>query len=154
MVDFIAADLSAEDLGSALKRSAFDPARSTFVSWLGVTMYLTEEANLSALRAIASCTPAGSEIVFNYVDKRFFDEGVPVDEAFRKLKADVASVGEAFLSGFEPEALEEQLRDVGFSLLEDLNGEEALARYDLSNVNGLRFQIAAHIAHARVGVPS
>ncbi|MDP3927176.1 MAG: class I SAM-dependent methyltransferase, partial [Hydrogenophaga sp.] len=40
-VEFIAADLSAETLGSALARSSFQRSRLTFFSWLGVTMYLT-----------------------------------------------------------------------------------------------------------------
>lgn len=153
-VEFIAADLSAEALGSALARSSFQPTRSTFFSWLGVTMYLTQEANLSALRAIALCAPAGSELVFNYVDQRVLDPGALVAEAFRKLKTEVSSVGEAFLSGFDPEMLGKQLRAAGLLLLEDLNGDQAVAQYDASGVNGLRSAVAAHIAHARVVVPS
>ena len=153
-VEFIAADLSAEALGSALARSSFQPTRSTFFSWLGVTMYLTQEANLSALRAIALCAPAGSELVFNYVDQRVFDPGVLVAEAFRKLKTEVSSAGEAFLSGFDPEILGEQLRATGLLLVEDLNGDQAVARYDASGVNGLRSAAASHIAHVRVAVPS
>ena len=65
---FIPADLSVEQLGEALARSNFQPTQPTFFSWLGVTMYLTREANLDALRAIASCAPAGSELVFTYVE--------------------------------------------------------------------------------------
>ena len=149
-VEFVAADLSVEALGSALARSSFQPTRSTFFAWLGVTMYLTHEANLSALRAIASCAPAGSELVFNYIDQRVLDPGALVTEAFRKLKMEVSSAGEAFLSGFDPETLGEQLRAAGLLLLEDLNGEQAVARYDRSGVNGLRPAAAAHIAHARV----
>ena len=153
-VEFIAADLSAEALGSALARSSYQPTRSTFFSWLGVTMYLTQEANLSALRAIALCAPAGSELVFNYVDQRVFDPGVLVAEAFRKLKTQVSSAGEALLSGFDPGTLGEQLRAAGLLLVEDLNGDQAVARYDSSRVNGLRSAAASHIAHVRVSALS
>ena len=153
-VEFIAADLSAETLGSALARSSFQPARPTFFSWLGVTMYLTREANLSALSAMASCAPAGSELVFNYVDQRAFGPDAPVDESFRKLMTEVSSAGEAFLSGFEPAMLGEQLQAAGLLLLEDLDGSQALARYDAAGANGLRPATAAHIAHARVVAPS
>lgn len=149
-VEFVAADLSAEALSSALARSSFQPTRSTFFSWLGVTMYLTQEANLSALREIAICAPAGSELVFNYVDQRILDPGTLVSEAFRKLKTEVSLAGEAFLSGFDPEMLGEQLQAAGLLLLEDLNGDQTVARYDASGVNGLRSAVAAHIAHARV----
>lgn len=152
-VEFIATDLSTETLGSALARSSFQPTRSTFFSWLGVTMYLTREANLSALRAIASSAPSGSELVFNYADQRVFDPGAPVNESFRKLTANVAAAGEAFLSGFDPATLGELLHAAGLWLIEDLDGDQALARYDAAGANGLRPATAAHIAHARVGTP-
>lgn len=152
-VEFIAADLSAETLGSALARSSFQPGRLTFFSWLGVTMYLTREANLSALAAIASSAPEGSELVFNYVDQEALNPGALVAEAFSKLKSEVSSAGEAFLSGFDPAMLREQLQTAGLLLLEDLNGDQAVARYDASGLNGLRSAAAAHIAHARVAPP-
>ncbi|MBS0337947.1 MAG: class I SAM-dependent methyltransferase [Proteobacteria bacterium] len=147
---FVAADLSAEDLKTALARSPFDPTRPTFFSWLGVTMYLTREANLATLRAISSCAPGGSELVFTYVDQVVFGAGYTGTEAFRDLKSSAASAGEAFLSGFDPGALREQLHGVDLQLLEDLNGEQMVARYDQAGKNGLRSNAVAHIAHARV----
>lgn len=149
-VEFVATDLSVETLGSALARSSFQLGRPTFFSWLGVTMYLTPEANLSTLKAIAAFSPAGSELVFNYVDERVLDPGVRVSEAFSKLKAAVSSSGEAFVSGFDPETVADKLRTAGLLLLEDLNGDQAVARYDAAGVNGLRSDAASHIAHARV----
>lgn len=153
-VEFIAADLSVETLGSALARSSFHTGRSTFFSWLGVTMYLTQEANLSALKAIAASSPEGSELVFNYVDQGIFDPSVRVPEAFSKLKAEVSSAGEAFVSGFDPETIADQLRLAGLVLLEDLNGDQAVARYDAFGVNSLRSNAASHIVHARVTAPA
>lgn len=149
-VEFVAADLAAEALASALARSSFQSTRATFFSWLGVTMYLTQEANLSTLRSIAACAPAGSELVFNYVDQRVLEPGAPVAQAFRKLQAYVSSAGEAFLSGFDPDQLGDQLRAAGLLLLEDLNGDQAVARYDAGGVNGLRSAAASHMAHVRV----
>ena len=147
---FIAADLALEDVGSALTRSAFQPAQPSFFSWLGVTMYLTREANLASLRAMAACSAAGSELVFTYVDELVFDPAYVATGAFRDLRQNVAAAGEAFLSGFNPASLKAQLRDTGFELLEDLNGDEMVARYDSASVNGLRSDPAAHIVHARV----
>ncbi|MGY4830350.1 class I SAM-dependent methyltransferase [Sphaerotilaceae bacterium SBD11-9] len=148
-LQFVAADLACEDLGAALARSSFQPGRPGFFSWLGVTMYLTHEANLAALRAIATCAAPGSELVFSYVDEAVFEPGHASAE-FTALRHTVASMGEAFLSGFDPARLSGQLRDAGFELLEDLNGEEMVARYDSGGVNGLRSNRAAHLAHARV----
>jgi methyltransferase (TIGR00027 family) len=147
---FIAADLSAEELQTVLARSPFDSARPTFFSWLGVTMYLTREANLATLRAISSCASNGSELVFTYVDQVVFGAGYAGNESFRNLKSAVSSAGEAFLSGFDPGAIREQLLSVDLQLLEDLNGDQMVARYDRSGANGLRSNAAAHIAHARV----
>lgn len=149
-VEFVATDLSTENLGAALARSSFQPAQPTFFSWLGVTIYLTQEANLTALRAIALCAPAGSELVFTYVDQKVLDPDAVVTEAFHKQKAAVSSAGEPFLSGFDPHMLGEQLRAEGLLLLEDLNGIQAVAKYDASGVNGLRTAGTWHIAHARV----
>lgn len=151
-VHFVEADLSAESLGAALARSPFNAAQPTFFSWLGVTVYLTREANLAALRDIASCaagTTPGSELVFTYIDEAALHPGSAGTEAFQKLRSDVASVGEEFLSGFDPKALPALLRGTGLDLLEDLDGQAALARYDPAGRNGLRPAGAAHIAHAR-----
>lgn len=150
LLRFIAADLSAEELQTALARSSFQPAQPTFFSWLGVTMYLTREANLAALRAIASCAPNGSELVFTYVDDGVFGSAYSGTESFRKLKDAVSSSGEAFLSGFDPGTIREQLQGVGLQLLEDLNGDQMVARYDDAGANGLQSNAAAHIAHTRV----
>jgi methyltransferase (TIGR00027 family) len=148
-VHFIEADLSVEDLGTALARSPFQPALPTFFAWLGVTVYLTREANLAALRAIAACAPEGSELVFTYIDEAALRADGTASEAFQKLRSDVSSVGEAFLSGFDPKTLAAQLHDTGLELVEDLDGHQALARYDAAGANGLRPAGAAHMAHAR-----
>jgi methyltransferase (TIGR00027 family) len=72
-VQFLAADLSQEELAPTLTRSSFDPTLPSFVSWLGVTMYLTRDANLATLRAIARSVSPGSELVFTYFD---LDQGL------------------------------------------------------------------------------
>jgi methyltransferase (TIGR00027 family) len=69
---FLPADLAREDLAVVLARSDFDPFAPAFFSWLGVTMYLTRAANEQALRGIARCAAAGSELVFTYIDARLF----------------------------------------------------------------------------------
>jgi O-methyltransferase involved in polyketide biosynthesis len=149
-VHFVAADLSEETLQSALARSSFDPAQPAFFSWLGVTVYLTREANLATLRAIATVAPAGSELVFTYIDEAALQPGHAGTEGFRKLRSDVSSVGEAFLSGFDPATLDALLLETGLVLTEDLDGDETVARYDAAGINGLQRAGAGHIAHARV----
>jgi methyltransferase (TIGR00027 family) len=147
-VHFIEADLASEDLGTALARSPFNAMQPAFFSWLGVTVYLTREANLAALRSIASCTYALSELVFTYIDEAALASGDAGAEAFSRLRSDVSAAGEAFVSGFDPAALAALLLDTGLRLKEDLDGHQAIARYDPEGINGLRSAGAAHIAHA------
>jgi methyltransferase (TIGR00027 family) len=144
---FIAADLSQESVAAALARSSFKTDQLTFFSWLGVTMYLTREANLSTLSSLVSCSPAGSEVVFTYLDERVFQAQ---SEAFREIEQRVAAMGEPFLSGFNPAELAADLAACGLHLAEDLNGNEAAARYDRGGEHGLGQSMHSHIALARV----
>jgi len=146
-VHFIAADLSQETVAAALLRSPFRSEVLTFFSWLGVTMYLTREANLETLKSIASCTPMASELVFTYFDERLFQAQ---SEAFRDMEKRVAAMGEPFLSGFNPGTLARDLGDCGLLLLEDLGGSEITAKYDRTGENSLGQSALSHIALARV----
>lgn len=146
-VHFIAADLAQESVAAALTRSPYRPDRLTFFSWLGVTMYLTREANLATLESVASCAPPGSELAFTYFDERLFQAR---SAAFQELEKRVAAVGEPFLSGFNPAALRAELAGCGLELIEDLNGVEVAARYDRDGLHGLGQSVLSHIALARV----
>jgi methyltransferase (TIGR00027 family) len=145
-VHFIAADLSQESIAAALARSAFK-RQPTFFSWLGVTVYLTREANLATLKSLASSAPSGSELVFTYVDERAFEAQ---SQSFRELQQRVAAIGEPFLSGFDPAALPANLAACGLELIEDLNGRDVAARYDRSGDKSLEQSPFSHIALARV----
>jgi methyltransferase (TIGR00027 family) len=146
-IHFIAADLSQESVAAALARSPFETKQLTFFSWLGVTMYLTREANLATLRSIASCSPAGSEVVFTYLDQGVFQAQ---SESFRELEQRVAAIGEPFLSGFNPAELAACLAACGLDLIEDLNGKEAAARYERAGGHRLGRSLFSHMALARV----
>src|SRR5262249_37695588 len=102
-VRFVPADLSAESLESVLARCGFSRATPAFFSWLGVTIYLSREANLATLRGIAASSAAGSEVVFTYIDQRALDSRrSPELEAMRARRA---TLGEPWISGFHPSAL-------------------------------------------------
>jgi len=146
-VHFIAADLSQESVAAALARSPFKPDRLTFFSWLGVTMYLTREANLATLKSISGCTPAASEVVFTYFDERLLEVQ---SAAFHEMRRRVAALSEPFLSGFNPETLAHDLQDCGLELIEDLNGNEVAAKYPRAGENALKCSSFSHIALARV----
>jgi methyltransferase (TIGR00027 family) len=143
----ICADLAEDDLGEVLAGTPYDAGRPAFVSWLGVTMFLTRDANLKTLRAIARTCAPGSELIFTYLDERIFAAG---SESFRRMQASNRASGEPFRSGFDPDHLAEDLRGVGLDLLVDLGDAqlaERLAGDGASFMTQLEF---SRIAQARV----
>jgi len=146
---FLSADLARESVDEVLSRSPFHAEEPAFFSWLGVTMYLTREANLAALAAIARCGTPGSELVFTYLDQAVFHlDRVPA--AFVELRQAVSSVGEPFVSGFAPSEIAADLESVGFELVEDFEDPELVARYDRNDANELRPVPRSRIARARI----
>jgi len=147
----IAADLSETALDEALAGSSFRSDRPAFFSWLGVTGYLTREANLATLAAVAACAPPGSELVFSYLDQRLLDGG-DGEGAMGAVRAQVASVGEPWISGFDPALLGADLRGARLELVEDLGPTELATRYCATRSDGLTPSRGSHVARARVSL--
>jgi len=146
---FLGADLGVKRLGDVLAEAAFDTSSPAFFSWLGVTMYLTREANLATFREIARIGAKGSELVFTYSDLQRFN--TPRSPAAQRMRDHVAMVGEPYICGFEPAMMAEELAVCGLTLVEDSGVPELLARYDPEGVNGLKPESYSRIARARVG---
>jgi O-methyltransferase involved in polyketide biosynthesis len=118
-VEFGAVDFEHEPLLEALQRCGVSQQEKTFFSWLGVTMYLHEDAIDAVLRAVAQF-PAGSEIVFT------FRNSAQPASAFAEAAAEL---GEPWVSSFEPAALARKLHDIGFRTVEFLDPRQARALY-------------------------
>jgi methyltransferase (TIGR00027 family) len=146
-VHFVASDLAKESVATALSRSAFRNDLAAFFSWLGVSMYLTPAANLATLNSIARCALPGSELVLTYIDERLLGSQ---SENFLALQERLASLGEPFLSGFDPQTFGKTLKDCGLELREDLTGEEIARRYARINSMNSGHSSFSHIALARV----
>lgn len=124
-VTFADIDVEREPLRDGLLRHGVDDRRVTFVSWLGVTMYLTPEAVDAVLGTLAAF-PAGSEVVLTFA----WPPAEPGAGAPPSSLADrAARAGEPWLTFFVPPALEEILRAKGFSEVHFLAPTEARARY-------------------------
>jgi O-methyltransferase involved in polyketide biosynthesis len=111
-------------------------------------MYLTREANVTALRDIAANAAPGSELVFTYVDEAALAPGYAASPAFGQLQSQATAVV-SFVSGFDPRTPPALLQDAGLALLEDVDGEALEKRYDPAALNGLQGVAPAHMAHAR-----
>jgi methyltransferase (TIGR00027 family) len=135
-VTYAPLDFEHQTLAEGLQLAGFDPSKPTFFSWLGVTMYLTEDAIESTLRFIVTTPPAGGVA---------FDYAVPIESlswigrmAMRVMIERVAAAGEPFRTFFDPLALSKRLRAMGFHDLEDLGAEEVNARYFRNRTDQLR----------------
>jgi methyltransferase (TIGR00027 family) len=120
---FAGVDFERESFAERLVEAGFDPARRTFVFWLGVSMYLTPEAIDATLAAVAGW-PGGGEIVFDYVEPPragMSEQGLAARAA---LAERVAAAGEPFTAGVEPEALHARLGELGYAEIEDLGSPE------------------------------
>ena len=147
-VHFVPADLSQESLPSVLARCNFSRAVPTFFSWLGVTVYLSRDANLATLRGMATSSAAGSELVFTYIDQRALE--ARRSARLEKMRAGPATLGEPWLSGFNPTTLANELRVLGLVLVEDLGSPKLRERYCAGRTDGLSPGLTGHIARVRV----
>ena len=142
-VTYAPVDFERQTLAEGLRTVGFDESKATFFSWLGVTMYLTEEAIDSTLRFVAS-TPAGGGIAFDYAVPRASLNWVG-KLALDAMSRRVAAAGEPFQTFFNPAALAEKLTRMGFRSVEDLGGEQLTARYFKDRADGLR--VASSLGH-------
>jgi methyltransferase (TIGR00027 family) len=65
-VTFVAVDFATDSLSARLLDAGFDRSQPAFVSWLGVTQYLTSDAIGATLDVIRSAGP-GTELVMEYL---------------------------------------------------------------------------------------
>ncbi len=133
---FVAVDFERQTLEAELAAAGFARAEPAFFSWLGVTPYLTKPAFEGTVRFIATMS-AGSGVAFDFAVERSalgFLERAALDELSRR----VASAGEPFQLFFNPQALEDELKRMGFSEIERLNADEINARYFANRSDKLR----------------
>lgn len=123
---FAAVDFESDDLGRRLRDAGFAPDRPAFFIWLGVVPYLGRAAIAATLRYIASIP--GSEVVFDYSEPL---ENYPPErrDEVATLAARTAEAGEPWLSHFDPDEIDRDLRGFGFEDIEDLGISELAVRY-------------------------
>ncbi len=145
---FAPVDFETQNLDEGLAAAGFAFDQPTMVSWLGVIMYLTEDAAFQTLGQVAAW-PAGTEIVFDFpVTADLLS--VPARLAARLLARRVAAAGEPFRAAYAPEDLKRRLLQTGFSRVDILGPDELNARYFSGRGDGLRLHGSGRLACARV----
>ena len=144
---FAPIDFERETLAGGLAAAGFDPAKQSFFTWLGVVPYLTEQAVFSTLEFVAHL-PGRAHVVFDYGNPPA--SGLDRDRfaaAQEALAARVASIGEAFRSYFETDALYAKLMALGFREVEDLGPALIRERY-FANRGGSLSDKGGHVIRA------
>jgi len=147
---FISIDFTKESLVTALNSSSsYDPTIKTFFNWLGVTYFLTRDEVFTTLRSITKIAPAGSTIVFDYIDTDAFIPEKSSPQMQKSLEY-LRMIGEPMITGFNPSTLCEELASFGFSLQENLSPEEIEEWYFKGRMDGCHAYEYGHFACAVV----
>lgn len=146
---FVPVDFAQEDLAAALRRSSYDPQAPTFFNWLGVTYYLSREAILATWRAIAEVAPAGSAVIFDYLDTDAFVPG-RVARRVEIMMETVRKLAEPMITGLDPASLAADLEPLGLRLHEDLSPADIQARFFAGRTDGYYACEQVHYAWAVV----
>ena len=121
-VSFVPVDFQVDSLRPRLVNSGFDVERPAFVSWLGVTNYLSREAVTATLGAIGDLARPTELVVQYWLPAEMRDD---LGRAHVELiTATAAASGEPWLTFFSPTEMEELLNDCGFDVIEQVGQEQ------------------------------
>ena len=139
-------DFETTSISDALSQSSFDPNLPTFVTWQGVTYYLSLDAIEGVLNNLDAYCKGDLDIVLDYVDERYFDTWKDSYQT-RLLHSLVSIVGEPFKTGFSPTAFPDWLDGHGYGLKEDLNIKNQIQYFGEENMQTFRPSRGVHLAH-------
>ena len=133
---WVPVDFEHERLSDGLRAAGFDERRPTFVSWLGVTPFLSRAAISATLGELPRC-----RLGVVYLP--------PVDDWADALRAnlswmpeEMAKLDEPWLSMLTPHDMRELLSESGFRVLEDVGSADVERRYGLPAISYERIALA------------
>jgi methyltransferase (TIGR00027 family) len=147
---YVPIDFERQTLTEGLTEGGVNLRAPSFLSWLGVTQYLSADVVLGTLCEIAGLTANGSQIAFQFVVPPATLTGEERSLVL-DLAAHAAQVGEPWLSFFEPVEMESRLRQMGYANIVQFGAQQATERYLLSRTDGLRLPAYFHMISASVG---
>ena len=127
-VVYVEHDLERGSMTASLDGGGFDARQRSFVMWLGVTPYLTEDAVYTTLGELARL-PGGAEVVFDYANPPDTIEEAHVRDFHRAMAERVAASGEPFRCYLDTLELHERARGLGYVEIEDLDRAALVALY-------------------------
>jgi methyltransferase (TIGR00027 family) len=138
LVTFVPIDFEQQELDVELERAGFRLEEPAFFSWLGVTLYLANTVVMDTFKLIHSFCPANA-VAFDYaLPRQTLSAGEKVGSD--ALSKRVARAGEPFRSAFKPEALANDLKQIGFRRVESPTTDHINALYFRNRLDGLRIR--------------
>ncbi|KVL52438.1 class I SAM-dependent methyltransferase [Burkholderia territorii] len=134
---FVPVDFEAkQSWRDALVRAGFDRAKPAVVVSTGVSMYLTHDANVAALREVASLAPGSTFAMTFLLPLELADPDVRpgLEMAAKGARAS----GTPFVSFFTPAEIRALATQAGFARAEHVSAEELARRYFADRTDGLR----------------
>jgi methyltransferase (TIGR00027 family) len=124
-----------------------------FISWLGVTYYLSTEAISQTLSALAKMTANGTQLVLDYWSQqpsssRPFNRD---DSLLWGTRIAVALQGEPMRAFFRPREMEDLARSAGWNVLANLSPSEQNQRYLANRPDRLQVPRFAHLLRLQKG---
>ncbi|MEV7964872.1 SAM-dependent methyltransferase [Sphaerisporangium sp. NPDC088356] len=146
-VTFVPLDFETESLLDHLVHHGFDPSRPAFVSWLGVTMYLTREAIGQTLAVIGGLAPGTEVVADSMLPEDLRDEaGQAYVEAVMPVSA---GGGEPWLTFLGPDGMASLLKEHGFDVMGHARQRDAVDAALWNRSDTLRPQDLSLLTHAR-----
>lgn len=146
---FLPIDFERQTLLGGLREGGYPLEKPAFISWLGVTQYLTTETVLDTLKQVATMA-AGTEISFTFIVPQALWVGNDY-RMFPIATASAAASGEPWISFFEPAELTTRLRELGFAQVTHFSPDDANRLYFAGRSDGLHATSGEHMIRAQVG---
>ncbi|MDR8030494.1 class I SAM-dependent methyltransferase [Burkholderia cenocepacia] len=134
---FVPVDFEAkQSWRDALVGAGFDAGQPAVVVSTGVSMYLTREANVAALREVASLAP-GSTFAMTFLWP--LENAAPdVRPGLEMAAKGARASGTPFISFFMPDQIRALALEAGFAKVEHVSAAELTRRYFADRTDGLR----------------
>jgi methyltransferase (TIGR00027 family) len=142
-VSFLPVDFESESLADRW----IDNPQPDFISWLGVTYYLTEDAIVNTLTFLATHTAPGSQIVLDYWSSTpATDSG---SQLLLSTRFAVALLSEPMRSFFDPQEIEALAIAAGWQIAEQCPPQAQARRYLANREDRLMLPPFAHLLHLK-----
>ena len=122
-VGFVPVNFNKQKLSDEMIKSDYNPGLKSLFIWEGVTQYITAEAVDETFKFIRESSPAGSRIVFTYVDQNFLDKDERCSE-LHKILSDMENLAEPWVFGIHQSEIGGFLEQRGFKLIEQVGSDE------------------------------